>query len=93
MGADLPPGPLREELWRRRSKEGTSDACGHLCQEEYGAGQFIERQGWTVADGHVCVDEAVSGAVFDRPGLRRLMDFVETRPRPFDVVVMYAEDR
>ena len=54
---------------------------------------FIARQGWTLTTTYVYVDDAVSGAVFDRPGLRRLMDAVESRPRPFDVLVMYAEDR
>lgn len=54
---------------------------------------FIARQRWTPNATHVYVDDAVSGAVFDRPGLRRLMDAVEARPRPFDVLVMHAEDR
>ena len=54
---------------------------------------FISQQGWTVLDAHVYVDDAVSGAVFDRPGLRCLMDAVEPRPRPFDVLFMHAEDR
>ncbi|HKW92915.1 MAG TPA: recombinase family protein [Methylomirabilota bacterium] len=54
---------------------------------------FIAQQGWMLLDAHVYVDEAVSGAVFDRPGLRCLMDAAERRPRPFDVLVMHAEDR
>jgi DNA invertase Pin-like site-specific DNA recombinase len=54
---------------------------------------LIERQGWTLADGHTYVDEATSGAVFNRPGLLRFMEAVRAKPRPFDVLVTYIEDR
>ena len=54
---------------------------------------FIAAQGWTFLGEHLYVDDAVSGAVFDRPGLRCLLDAAERRPRPFDVLVMHAEDR
>ncbi len=54
---------------------------------------LIEKNGWTLAEGHEYTDEATSGAVFNRPGLLRLMDAVKSKGRPFDVLVMYAEDR
>ncbi len=86
---------MRAAIYVRKStaQDNVAEDAKSVVHQEGLCRTFIERQGWTVADGHVCVDEAVSGAVFDRPGLRRLMDSVETRPRPLDVVVMYAEDR
>jgi len=57
---------------------------------------LIQKQGWELDEVHVYVEEATSGALFTRagrPGLFAILDAVKASPPPFDVLVMYAEDR
>lgn len=55
---------------------------------------YAERNGWSVAAEHVYSDDGISGAEFvKRPGLTRLLNAAEHKPRPFDVLIMSEESR
>src|SRR5260370_23304891 len=86
---------MRAGIYVRKStaQDNVPEDAKRVVHQDKRCRAFIAQQGWTVLDAHVYVDDAVSGAVFDRPGLRCLLDAVERRPRPFDVLVMHAEDR
>src|SRR5260370_21979019 len=86
---------MRAGIYVRKStaQDNVPEDAKSVVHQDKRCRAFIAQQGWTVLDAHVYVDDAVSGAVFDRPGLRCLLDAVERRPRPFDVLVMHAEDR
>jgi site-specific DNA recombinase len=86
---------MRAAIYVRKStaQDNVPEDARSVVHQDQRCRAFIAQQGWTFLDAHVYVDDAVSGAVFDRPGLRCLMDAVERRPRPFDVLVMHAEDR
>jgi site-specific DNA recombinase len=86
---------MRCAIYARKSTDDsdkTHDARSTSHQREQCLA-LIERQGWVLAEGHEYVDEATSGAVFNRPGLLRLMEALKVKPQPFEVLVMYAEDR
>jgi site-specific DNA recombinase len=86
---------MRAAIYVRKStaQDNVPEDARSVVHQDKRCRAFIAQQGWTFLDANVYVDHAVSGAVFDRPGLRCLMDAVERRPRPFDVLVMHAEDR
>ena len=55
--------------------------------------EFATRENWAVLDSQIYSDEALSGVGADRPGLTRLMAAAESRPRPFDVVLVDDSSR
>jgi site-specific DNA recombinase len=55
--------------------------------------QYAAERGWRFLDGHVYTDEEISGATLDRPGLRRLLATAESKPRPFDVLLIEDASR
>ncbi len=42
---------------------------------------------------HIYTDEEISGATLERPGLRLLLEAAESRPRPFDAVLIEDSSR
>src|SRR5262249_30366296 len=50
--------------------------------------EYTVGHGLRVLDEHIYTDEAVSGATDERVGLRRLLEAVSQRPRPFDVILV-----
>src|ERR1700683_1821272 len=50
--------------------------------------EFASTRGWEFLERYVYTDEEVSGATLDRDGLRALLAAAESRPRPFDAVLI-----
>lgn len=55
--------------------------------------QFAAERGWLFLERQVYTDEEISGATLDRPGLRLLLEAAESKPRPFDVVLIEDASR
>lgn len=55
--------------------------------------QFAAEHSWQFLDSHVYTDEEISGATLDRPGLRMLLAAAESKPRPFDVLLLEDASR
>ena len=55
--------------------------------------QFAAERGWQFLEEHVYTDEEISGATLDRPGLRALLAAAESRPRPFDALLIEDASR
>ena len=55
--------------------------------------QFATERGWIFSENHVYTDEEISGATLDRPGLRSLLADAESKPRPFDVLLLEDASR
>lgn len=55
------------------------------------AREFAAEKGWTVSA--VYTDDGVSGGKLSRPGLDKMLAAMETKPRPFDVIVTMSGDR
>src|SRR5690242_2938296 len=88
---------MRAAIYARKSnaQEGAAEEASVATQER-ACREFIAKQGWTVDDAHVYVDDGISGALFTRegrPAFFRLVDAASAKRRPFDVLVVYHEDR
>jgi site-specific DNA recombinase len=57
------------------------------------ARRYAQAHGWVVLDQHVYTDAAISGASLDRPGVRALRAAVNSRPTPFDVLLVDDSSR
>lgn len=55
--------------------------------------QYARDRGWTFLDRQVYTDEEISGATLDRPGLRLLLDAADSKPRPFDALLIEDASR
>jgi site-specific DNA recombinase len=55
--------------------------------------QFSDARSWTVLDEHIYSDAAVSGTISDRTGLKKLLAAAESKPRPFDVILVDDSSR
>jgi site-specific DNA recombinase len=55
--------------------------------------QFAAARGWTVLAEHVYSDAATSGTISDRAGLAKLLAAAETKPRPFDAILVDDSSR
>jgi len=55
--------------------------------------EFAARENWRIIDSQIYSDEALSGVGSDRPGLTRMLAAAESRPRPFDVVLVDDSSR
>ncbi len=50
--------------------------------------EYAAQQGWVVLDEYIFTDAEISGAGADRPGLKRFLACIQTKPRPFDVLLI-----
>ena len=80
---------------RKSTDEGAKDQdAKSVTRQIENARAYAERKGWTVSPEHIYSDDGISGAEFvKRPGLSRLLNALDQRPRPFDVLVMGEESR
>ena len=89
------PHTMIAAIYARKSRpeEGRHETEKSVTRQKDEARAYIERKGWT--RGPVFEDDAISGKHGEdrRPGLKALLAAAEQEPRPFDVVVMAADDR
>ena len=55
--------------------------------------EFAKAKDWEVLPEFLFSDEAVSGTISDRAGLNRLLAAAESKPRPFDVILVDDSSR
>src|SRR2546427_6270018 len=83
-------------IYARKSTEqiGVADDAKSVTRQIDHARAYAERKGWRVAVEHIYSDDGISGAEFvKRPGLTRLLNALEPKSRPFDVLIMSEESR
>src|SRR6266481_580027 len=83
-------------IYARKSTEqiGVADDAKSVTRQIDHARAYAERKGWRVAIEHIYSDDGISGAEFvKRPGLTRLLNALEGKARPFDVLIMSEESR
>ena len=83
-------------IYARKSTEqiGVADDAKSVARQIDHARAYAERKGWRVATEHIYSDDGISGAEFvKRPGLTRLLNALEGKTRPFDVLIMSEESR
>jgi site-specific DNA recombinase len=55
--------------------------------------QYAQERGWSFVEDHVYTDEEITGATLDRPGLRLLLEAADSKPRPFDALLIEDASR
>ena len=55
--------------------------------------QFAAVREWTVLEDYIFADAATTGTISDRAGLRKLLAAAESKPRPFDVILVDDSSR
>ena len=84
---------LRAGIYCRKST-AQEDARSVTRQREQALGYAREKD-WTVDPRHIYTDDGRSGALDEtrRPGLAACLTAMESKPRPFDVLIMATADR
>jgi site-specific DNA recombinase len=54
---------------------------------------YARDRGWLYSPEHVYTDSEISGATLDRPGLRLLLAAADSKPRPFDILLIEDASR
>ena len=70
----------------RQNPLSTDDQLAKCCD-------YAREHGWLYSQEHVYTDSEISGAMLDRPGLRLLLAAADSKPRPFDVLLIIAHPR
>src|ERR1700723_1029732 len=82
---------LRCAIYSRFSSDRQSPAS--ITDQNRKCEQFAAARGWTVLAEHVYSDAAVRGTTSDRAGLTGLLAAAESRPRPFDAILVDDSSR
>lgn len=78
--------PVRAAIYARYS----SDRQSHCSLEDQirKCREYADRQSWEILPDQIFTDAAISGAVSERNGLTKLLRAAETKPRPFDLILV-----
>lgn len=79
-------GTLRCAVYARYSSDRQSPCS--IADQNRKCEQFAGAREWRVLQDHVYSDAAMSGTISDRAGLQRLLVAAESKPRPFDVILV-----
>jgi site-specific DNA recombinase len=82
---------LRCAIYSRFSSDRQSPAS--ITDQNRKCKQFAAAHGWTVLAEQVYSDAAVSGTTSDRAGLTKLLAAAESKPRPFDAILVDDSSR
>jgi site-specific DNA recombinase len=82
---------MRCAIYSRFSSDRQSPAS--ITDQNRKCEQFAAARGWTVLAEHVYNDAATSGTISDRAGLSKLLAAAETKPRPFDAILVDDSSR
>ncbi len=82
---------LRCAIYSRFSSDRQSPAS--ITDQNRKCEQFAAAHGWIVLTEHVYSDAAVSGTTSDRAGLTKLLAAAESKPRPFDAILVDDSSR
>jgi DNA invertase Pin-like site-specific DNA recombinase len=85
---DMPTGPRRVAIYRRRSTDDEHQPFSHAAQDTALVRYITTQPGWTLVAKYA--DDA-SGATTDRPGLQQAL--CAARAGKFDVLLVYRVDR
>ena len=73
-------------IYARFSSEKQNAAS--IVQQRRKCEEHATRNGWEVLPGCVFYDEAISGASDNRPGLQRVLEEAQRKPKPFDILLV-----
>jgi DNA invertase Pin-like site-specific DNA recombinase len=77
---------LRCAIYARYSSDQQSPLS--ISDQVRKCGEHAQQQSWSVLADHLYTDAEISGAGTDRPGLQKLLQVMQMRPRPFDVLLI-----
>jgi DNA invertase Pin-like site-specific DNA recombinase len=87
----MPDGEYRLAIYARSASETSSHPASHVSTQIAERSALCEQRGWKVV---ICyADRATSGLSTVRKGLEDLLRDAETRPRPFDIVLVRDPSR
>jgi site-specific DNA recombinase len=84
-------GTLRCAVYSRYSSDRQSPCS--IADQNRKCVQFAAAREWTVLEDYVFADAATTGTISDRAGLQKLLAAAESKPRPFDVILVDDSSR
>jgi site-specific DNA recombinase len=84
-------GTLRCAVYSRYSSDRQSPCS--IADQNRKCFQFAAAREWTVLEDYIFADAATSGTISDRAGLQKLLAAAESKPRPFDVILVDDSSR
>ncbi len=84
-------GTLRCAVYSRYSSDRQSPCS--IADQNRKCVQFAAAREWTVLEDYIFADAATTGTISDRAGLQKLLTAAESKPRPFDVILVDDSSR